>query len=108
MADAYFRTSSAEALRSLPFLEEYSMEHHKKHYKAIKHIQVRASSSRADALPNAELSGHAAHHSGPLTTDAPPPVPAGEAAEVPRPGGTLPRRTGHGQDIGSSGADVRE
>jgi hypothetical protein len=39
--DVYFKTESSEELRNAEFFEEYTLEYHLKHYKAIRHIQVK-------------------------------------------------------------------
>jgi len=41
LADAYFKTCSPDSLKSEKFLDEYSLEFHQKHYRAIRHIQVK-------------------------------------------------------------------
>jgi len=40
-ADAYFKTESSPELRESPYLEEYSLDFHKKNYNAIMHIMVK-------------------------------------------------------------------
>ena len=58
-AHIYVLCSSPPELRALPFLEEYTLEWHREHYQAVRHISIKQGMYLAGAARYSEKQKHA-------------------------------------------------